>query len=114
MHSQRVSVVLRMEPKKDESKKPILRIENIYPHAFWLEKFTKENRFQATLFEDYLPNTANSDDRANFYLSNKFSINRIQLFSQGIYNEILFEIQRNRHDQQRLSEIYQIDRKRAY
>lgn len=49
-----------MESKKDENEKPSLRIENIYPHAFWLEKFTKENRFQATLFETYLPNTDNS------------------------------------------------------
>ncbi|XP_037048448.1 uncharacterized protein LOC119082889 [Bradysia coprophila] len=49
-----------MESKKDESKKSTLRIENIYPHAFWLEKFNKESHFQSTLFENYLPNTTNA------------------------------------------------------
>lgn len=56
-----------METKKDDNKRPSLRIESIYPHAFWLEKYNKENKFQSSLFENYLPNTK-SYDRCNKYI----------------------------------------------
>lgn len=58
-----------MESKKDDNKKPSLRIESIYPHAFWLEKYNKENKFQSSLFENYLPKNTKSNDRWNNFLS---------------------------------------------
>ena len=51
-----------MESNKDDDKRTSLRIENIYSHAFWLEKYNKENKFQSTLFENFVPNTKSYGD----------------------------------------------------
>ncbi|KAJ6638069.1 hypothetical protein Bhyg_10802 [Pseudolycoriella hygida] len=57
-----------METKKEDCKKTrIERFENVYPHAFWLEKFNKEKQFRYPLFGDYLPNVKNEAFAPKFY-----------------------------------------------
>lgn len=76
-----------MESKKDDNKKISLRIENIYSHAFWLEKFNKENKFQLSLFENYLPNTKSNGHCNKFPKNIQWIILSGEAFTPKFYSK---------------------------